>query len=139
MDCPKCVGKLKQTAITDRTISESPDSKDKGKTVELEVDQCFVCKGVWFDRGEMKKYLSGKMTIVDSPALGGKLDQELDAKKGRCPRCNIQMQKMPAPKSRDMTIDVCGKCEGIWLDSTEIDRLEKAHYGKLGFFRQFFR
>ena len=37
-----------------------------------------------------------------------------------CPRCAIPMRK----KTRgDVTIDVCPKCGGLWLDDKEIDKL----------------
>jgi Zn-finger nucleic acid-binding protein len=37
-----------------------------------------------------------------------------------CPRCKFPMIK----KSRmGVTIDKCGKCEGIWLDSGEIEKI----------------
>jgi len=36
-------------------------------------------------------------------------------------------------------VDVCGTCHGIWFDSTEIDRLERAHKPKSGFLELFFK
>ncbi len=37
-----------------------------------------------------------------------------------CPRCTIEMKKI---KKRDVVIDVCKKCNGMWLDDKEIDKL----------------
>ncbi len=37
-----------------------------------------------------------------------------------CPRCNVIMRKI---KKQDVVIDVCGKCNGIWLDDNEIEKL----------------
>ena len=133
MDCPKCVGKLQRTEIRQTVAHEMPELAGVGTTYELQVDKCFSCGGVWFDKGELDKYLTDQITIIDSPALGGGLDRELDQKAGKCPRCGVVMKKTPAPNLPDMTIDACSQCQGIWLDSTEIDRLERTTKPKLNF------
>lgn len=125
MNCPKCVGKLGKVTVKLNEAYRSEKMKGEGLVTELELDQCFVCNGVWFDAGELEKYLAEKITIVDSPPIGKKLEKELDAKIGKCPRCGIDMVKKPAPKDPSITIDACEQCKGIWLDSTEIDRLEE--------------
>ncbi|MFH1414961.1 MAG: zf-TFIIB domain-containing protein [Elusimicrobiota bacterium] len=127
MKCPKCVGKLQKKEIKVYEQKGSDKSKDSYGSYGLEVDQCFVCKGVWFDKGEFEKYNTDKLTIIDSPALGGDLDRELDTRKGKCPRCDIELDKTPYEKDRSITLDVCSQCGGTWLDSTEIDRIEKVN------------
>lgn len=139
MDCPKCVGKLQKTEITNRETSAIEELQGATATYELHVDKCFVCGGVWFDKGELDKYLTDQINVIDSPALGGGLDEKLGEKKGNCPRCHIRMKKTAAPKDADMTLDLCEQCHGVWLDSTEIDRLERASKPKLGFFDSFFK
>lgn len=139
MDCPKCVGKLQSTVVTERKTSALPELAGVGATFELHVDKCFACGGVWFDKGELDKYLSDQINVVDSPALGGGLDKQLDEKHGNCPRCKTRMEKVVAPKLPEMTVDRCTKCHGIWLDSTEVDRLESAHKEKLGFLGLIFK
>jgi len=37
-----------------------------------------------------------------------------------CPRCNIKMEKL---KKGDVIIDVCKKCDGMWLDAGEMQKL----------------
>ncbi|MFH1132867.1 MAG: zf-TFIIB domain-containing protein [Nanoarchaeota archaeon] len=37
-----------------------------------------------------------------------------------CPRCKIRMKKL---KRQGVTIDVCKKCNGMWLDDGEIVKL----------------
>jgi uncharacterized protein len=37
-----------------------------------------------------------------------------------CPRCKINMKKI---KKHDVVIDVCHKCNGMWLDDNEIEKL----------------
>lgn len=129
MDCPKCIGKLEKTEIRLSKVYKSGAMKGKGITESLELDKCYVCNGVWFDAGELKKYFAEKITIVNSPSIGPNFRKELDEKVGKCPRCGIDMVKKEAPRDPSITIDVCGKCNGVWLDNTEIDKLEKANLG----------
>jgi Zn-finger nucleic acid-binding protein len=37
-----------------------------------------------------------------------------------CPRCKINMRKI---KKKNVIIDVCKKCKGLWLDDQEIEKL----------------
>lgn len=129
MDCPKCIGKLEKTEVRLSKVYVSGKMKGKAVTQILELDKCFVCSGVWFDSGELKKYFAEKITIVDSPPIPPEMKNELDRKTGKCPRCGIDMIKKAAPKDPSIVIDFCEKCKGIWLDNTEIDELEKANEG----------
>jgi Zn-finger nucleic acid-binding protein len=38
----------------------------------------------------------------------------------KCPRCEKNMKKITR---HGVTIDVCKKCHGMWLDDGEIDKL----------------
>lgn len=37
-----------------------------------------------------------------------------------CPRCEIEMQLM---RVRNIELDACPKCRGIWFDSSELDKI----------------
>jgi len=39
-----------------------------------------------------------------------------------CPRCKINMKKL---KKKDVIIDVCKKCHGMWADAGELEKLAK--------------
>ena len=39
-----------------------------------------------------------------------------------CPKCNLPMKKLTKQK---VTIDICKKCEGMWLDKGEMEKLLK--------------
>ena len=139
MVCPKCVGKLQKTVVTIRKVHDVKELQGAGVSFDLELDQCYVCGGVWFDRGELDKYKAEKITVINSTKLGKGLDQELDIKKGKCPRCEIEMKRQPYEKVPEIIIDVCEKCHGVWLDSTEIDKVERAQKGMKGFLDLFFK
>lgn len=124
MDCPKCLGKLQKTTISMVETSSMKELEGAALSYNLEVDRCFACSGVWFDRGELDKYLTEGITTVDSPSAGADLDMAFDKKPGKCPKCKILMDKKQFSSKPKTIIDVCPKCQGIWLDSTELDRLE---------------
>lgn len=116
MDCPKCaVGKLNE--VTVRIHVSGPDQ-------ELKVDQCFTCEGVWFDRGELEQYLKGKFKAISSAMMPDEALKELSQQVGKCPRCHKPMSKQPSRMKRNVIVDYCRKCEGFWLDCTEVDQME---------------
>ena len=125
MDCPKCLGKLQKTTIRIAETNATEELRGAALSYNLEVDQCFVCNGVWFDKGELDKYLTEGITVVNSSSVGADLDTELDKKIANCPKCKIPMDKKEFSSKLKITMDVCPKCQGIWLDPTEIDRLEE--------------
>jgi Zn-finger nucleic acid-binding protein len=106
--CPACKGEL---------------ATQKCELSSLEIDSCFTCRGLWFDRDELRKLFS-------SPKLYKKfrLPEQNFSVKGiktsdtrLCPRCPSQV--LSPIQLGDVTVDECGQCKGIWLDSGEICRL----------------
>lgn len=49
----------------------------------------------------------------------------------RCPRCDGTLNET---KVEDVSVDVCDKCGGVWLDSGELEQLTKREGG--GFFNR---
>ncbi|MDP8217997.1 MAG: zf-TFIIB domain-containing protein [Candidatus Theseobacter exili] len=123
MKCPKCEGVLNKVKVTTRPEYGADILNDAEQVSEIELDQCLSCNGVWFDEKELDQYLAEKLIILDSPKISNY--KELNKKEGICPRCNQVMIKKPAPKGAGFMIDVCEKCHGVWLDSSELDKLEQ--------------
>lgn len=108
MNCPKCrTGKLQ--TLTLKTKQGSP----------LHVDQCSICGGVWFDHGELDRYLSGTVEVLDAPELHATLAVELDHREAKCPRCDVTLAKTAAPRNDRIQGDSCPNCAGLWLDAGE--------------------
>lgn len=140
MNCPKCVGRLEETELVVRKSSKIPELGAASLHYELQLDKCFVCGGIWFDKGELRKYLGDGITVLDSPSLGADMDRELDRKQGDCPQCLLPLVKSAAPYNPEIVTDICQKCGGVWLDSSEIDRLERAaNKNKFGFLDLFLK
>lgn len=112
MQCPACGRALQTILVGD---------------VSVEVCQG-GCGGLWFDNYELKK--------VDEPheAAGqALLDVERDEKikvdhsrKRNCPKCNntVMMRHFFSVK-RQVEIDECPRCAGVWLDYGELGTIRK--------------
>ena len=142
MDCPKCVGKLQPFTLRLYKIEQMTVMPNLGwswgtsiserlgiaRPKTLELDKCFACEGIWFDKDELEKL---KQEKVDKNTVGSHLDdyelyKQLNEKGGLCPKCKVPMRKLKGKKGlRHITVDVCGKCSGVWLDGGEVNYILK--------------
>ena len=117
MKCPKCPGMLREITIGD-----------------VKVDICWICEGIWFDKGELEKILKSDSSDFQLDNLGqaemdGKeaahLKKEINDKIGVCPRCEekTKLQKEEYLPNKKLEIDICPKGHGIWLDGEEVQLL----------------
>lgn len=136
MQCPKCQNVL--IRITSSLGKKYTTGKNEGKKIRLEVEQCFECNGVWFDANELESYLFEKITVINSAEVSPVLKQIHNEKIGLCPTCNIELSKEQAPKDKNVTIDKCQQCQGVWLDMTEIDILEEQNNESISKFLNLF-
>ena len=83
----------------------------------VEVDTCSSCKGLYLDKGELLKLTSNRpLHNLTTKYLGVDSDSKL-----LCPGCGSIMDMEPVGK---VEIDVCLQCNGVWLDSEELDYLK---------------
>jgi len=82
------------------------------------VDYCDACGGVWFDQGEFEDFYSvfGPLPVLDE---GTEQQQGV-----LCPRCTVHMTEVSYPPYDGVRVDVCGRCEGLWLDKGETTELK---------------
>lgn len=58
---------------------------------------------------------------------------ERHASHNKCPKCGADLK----PKRHGhIMIDVCSKCNGVWLDAGELEMIEHVHESKVGVFLQ---
>ena len=112
MKCPACDRQLTPVTV--------------GKVT---VDVCYGgCGGIWFDNFELKK--------VDEPQEfeGEKLlriDRDDHAlvdyeRRRRCPRCDgIIMMRHYFSNRREVEVDTCPGCNGVWLDAGELAMIRR--------------
>ncbi len=106
----------------------------------LTLDSCRHCGGVWFDKDEIK--LSQQITsskvrqrITQKPEKGlipcrschvlidRNLDQCLNCgwhNRINCPVCEQQLQRQ---QHKQLTLDICHSCQGVWFDYVELSAL----------------
>jgi len=104
LDCPR-----------DFTLMIQEEIEVLGKNVI--VDACPKCDGMWLDTGELKK-LTGDRKLSDylTKDIGTKTESKLV-----CPRCGGLMDLELAD---EVEVDVCLKCNGVWLDAGELEELK---------------
>ena len=111
MNCPKC-----QSA----TLAEF-------KIDGVAVDRCSRCDGIWFDAQELSELLAEDAKLVAALRRGSE-DELADAKRGRCPRDSAHLLRIYSAIDRNVVLDACADCHGIWLDGGEFEKLFAARH-----------
>lgn len=107
MNCPACSKELVEKTQSDLTV----DICDKG------------CGGVWFDNFELNKVdeaheSAGESLLDVSPHTPITIDHNA---KRSCPKCPESiMRRHYFTVRREVEIDDCPSCGGVWLDSGEL-------------------
>lgn len=58
----------------------------------------------------------GKVIMMDKK----KIHKETGEHYLNCPRCDVHMDKLV---KKDVVIDICKKCGGMWVDAGELEKL----------------
>ncbi len=98
----------------------------------IEVDFCLHCGGTFFDKGELRAFLAGALTL--SPQEKSEIEIEgkrftlsLPSKPRYCPKCMaVRLSEFYYSYAPDIIVDVCPRCEGIWTDGGELEKLAQA-------------
>jgi len=96
------------------------------------VEQCGRCGGLWFDKYEQNRISNEdveELENVDEKALSknARISKSL-----HCPKDSSALtlfKDINFPK--DITIESCGKCGGLWFNKGELRRF-KFHFRKIG-------
>jgi Zn-finger nucleic acid-binding protein len=110
MKCPVC-----ENALTEKTVES------------ITVDVCEGgCGGIWFDNFELEK-----VDTATESAGEGLLEVAHDeaitvdhTARRKCPKCGDQiMMRHFASTRREVEVDECPACGGIWLDAGELGHI----------------
>lgn len=103
---------------------------DKITVKDVIIDICPGCKGVYYDRGEMKKVLSGSL---DAETILSRLPY--DGSDFICPACSVNMDKISARKG-DLYYEMyfCRSCLATFLRNEELLKVKQKVSGSV--FRQ---
>ena len=98
-----------------------------------EIDRCTICKGIWFDAGEIEVMRDNQAAVaIDiGDASTGKQKNAMDHY--QCPRCSGAMVRVVDQQQRHIWYETCGSCSGSFLDAGELLDLSKVTIGD--FFR----
>ena len=87
----------------------------------VEYDECLNCLGLWLDKGELQQLARAEM--LPHRLLHGRLDGSLSPLRPEgtrsCPRCAKVMSVMTV---REVRLDFCADCQGLFLDHGELLR-----------------
>ncbi len=117
MNCPKCGDE----PLAQRTFDG------------VEVDSCAECNGIWFDKRELPELLAKETQQVEK-LMGGEDEDDANYKRGtQCPRDSQKLLRVRSNRNKDVTVDACVVCQGVWLDGGEFERIKRTTPGiKLG-------
>ena len=102
MLCPKCqVAKLIARGVKGRDFT---------------VEYCLKCKGVWFDQDKLEEVMP---TAIKELQVPGHTRKNVDR---LCPNCEKALYEFDYPQTY-VTIDMCKKCKGLWLDASEFKEI----------------
>ena len=104
-DCPHCFEGLVKKSL-------------KKGLWTVETDVCKSCNGLYLDKGELLKLTSNRpLHNITTKYLGVDSDSKL-----LCPGCGSIMDMESVG---GVEIDVCLLCNGVWLDSEELEQLKE--------------
>jgi hypothetical protein len=90
--------------------------------IQVEIDYCSQCNGIWLDTGEMELLLESPEKR-DLLLVSFRVDPLSSEKKLRCPICRKKMQKALAGLESSVLIDKCPKGHGLWFDRGELQQI----------------
>lgn len=110
MKCPACQNTMSEVALD-----------------EIAVDVCDGgCGGIWFDRFELQKVDEPRESAGEK-LLSVKKDPNISVDynaRRNCPKCdNIIMMRHFYSIKKEVVVDECPNCSGIWLDSGELGKI----------------
>jgi len=92
---------------------------------KVKVDKCKKCSGIWFEADELRKAKDQEdkyLKWLDIDLWKDKEKFKASPSQKGCPKCNLPLYEIEYGKS-DIKIDVCKKCNGIWLDKGEFEKI----------------
>jgi Zn-finger nucleic acid-binding protein len=95
--------------------------------LNVELDKCHKCDGIWFDKGELEKLRDSGVTDLEEAieTKYGDPAYEQNSVEGymRCPRCDGRLFSHSYTYVVPVKVDTCQKCLGMWLDDGELDKI----------------
>jgi Zn-finger nucleic acid-binding protein len=94
----------------------------------IEVDTCDKCKGIWFEKDELRKAKDSAdkdINWMDFEIWKHKDKFKANPRKLACPQCRLALVAINYGKT-NIEIDYCPTCKGTWLDKGEFKKIVEA-------------
>lgn len=98
----------------------------------IEIESCSECDGDWLDYSELAKIANIRVVkfdkeetraIAESTTIKGVITRSLD-RKLKCPKCDASTNAINYGGNTGIIIDRCVNCRGIWLDKSELEKIQ---------------
>lgn len=86
----------------------------------LELEICPTCSGLWCEANELARLVGTADDLPRTDTL------RLDGLRAPCPACDVSTTRRFYSHSRQVLVDRCPDCRGIWLDDNELGDIVKA-------------
>jgi Zn-finger nucleic acid-binding protein len=112
-------------------MKQCPKCKDElipKRIGRIDVDECRKCKGVWYDKDELRQAKDASDSDLDwmDFEIWKHEDQfRTSSSVLSCPACQEPMVTLEYGESK-VLIDYCQSCKGTWLDKGEFKRIIEA-------------
>jgi len=98
------------------------------------VYHCEKCKGIWFDKDELKKAkdnTDNNLRWLNFDLFEEKVGKyHTSASERKCPVDATKMLQQKYAKS-NVIVDTCPSCQGVWLDNNEFGKIIKYLHNKI--------
>ncbi len=95
----------------------------------VKIEECEQCNGKWFDRDELRKAkdrTDDDLRWLDFELFDDSADKYTTSPSERkCPKDSSEMTALTYMDSK-VVIDKCNKCEGVFLDGKEFEKIIKS-------------
>jgi hypothetical protein len=88
----------------------------------IELDYCPVCRGLWFDAGELELLAEKRCRGPGSFGSGVPAQAATRETARRCPRCDRGLDQVRMGAT-PVLVDRCGAGHGLWFDRDELGAL----------------
>lgn len=111
--CPRCAERLTPTVLHHADVT-------------ITALRCSACDGHFFSAGDLARIDDiVEPGLIEVRRVPGRRDQRalLD-----CPACGSAdgpMIKIAHARDRNVVTDVCGECQGTWLDGGELEAIQR--------------
>lgn len=135
--CPVCLG-----VTLAKVRIRLPAATRTSKSLELVLDHCARCGGVWFEHGEVQQ-----LRRIDPQELWALIVRRSETHRMQCHNCHAYIERsqrncsacgwrvkldcpvcqraMEQVQHDGINLDICRKCKGVWFDHEELESIWK--------------